>query len=78
MPGRAADQEPLAPRQVAGGAEALGVADANPLVDDLAVERLGHEVLADALDLPRLGRVAREDRAFRVGADDLDRRDCAP
>ena len=75
---RAADQQPLAPRQRAGRVEALGVADADPLVDDLAVERLGHEVLADPLDLPGLGRVAREDRAFRVGADDLDRRGCAP
>ena len=58
--------------------ERLGVADADPVVDELAVERLGHEVLADALDLPRLRRAAGEDRAFRVGADDLDRPGCAP
>ena len=44
----------LAAGQLAGDVERLGVADAHPVVDELAVERLGHEVLADALDLPRL------------------------
>ena len=54
-------------------AKALGVADPHPLIDDLAVERLGHEVFADTLDLPGLGRIARENRSFGIGADDLDR-----
>ena len=39
-----------------------------------AVERLGPEVLADALDEVRLDLVVGVDRADRVGADDLDRR----
>src|SRR5205085_2222059 len=62
----------LAPGQGPGRVERLGVADPDPLVDDLAVERLGDEVLADPLDLPRAGRVAREDRALGVGADHAD------
>ena len=52
---RAADEDPLLAGQLPGGVERLGVADADPLVDHLAVERPGHEVLADALDLPRIG-----------------------
>ena len=52
--------------------ERLGVADADPVVDELAVEGLGHEVLADALDLPGVGGVAGEDAPLGVGADDLD------
>ena len=68
----AARQDALAPGQLAGDVERLGVADAHPLIDQLAVERPGHEVLADALDLPRLRRAARQHAALRVGPDDLD------
>src|SRR5262249_35502325 len=68
----AAEQHALVAGDVAGDLEALGVAHAQPLVHDLAVERLGHVVLADALDLPRLAAAAGEDRPVGVGADDLD------
>ena len=68
----AADQQPFATGQGLGGVERFGIADANPFIDQLAVERFGHEILADAFDLPRTRRVAGQDRAFRIGADDLD------
>src|SRR5262249_3400991 len=55
-----------------GDVERLGIADANPVIDELAVERLWHEVLADAFYPPPPGRAAGEDRAFRIGPDDLD------
>ena len=71
--GGAAHQEAFAACQLPRGAEAFGIADAHPIVHYLTVERLGHEVFADALDLPWLRRIAGEDRSFGVGADDLDR-----
>src|SRR5262249_46977383 len=46
--------------------------DAHPVVHHLAVEGLGHEILADALDLPGVRRAAGEHRPLRVGADDPD------
>src|SRR5262249_5046293 len=49
-----------------------GVGDPYPVVHQLAVERLGHEVLADALDLPGLRAAAGEHAALGVGPDDLD------
>ncbi len=67
-----ADQKPLSPRHRPGRMKALGVADPDPLVDDLAIQCLGDEILTDPLDFPWLGSVAREDRALRVGTDDLD------
>src|SRR5438105_1235488 len=68
----AAGANALLARQLARRAERLGVADADPIIDQLAVERLGHEVLADALDLPRLRAAPGQHRAFGVGADDAD------
>ena len=62
----AAHQDPLAPRQGSRRVERLGVADPDPLVDHLAVERLGHEVLADPLHLP--GRGASPERTEPSGS----------
>ena len=50
-PARAADEDALLAAQAPRGDEALLVVDADDLVDDLEVHRLGEEVLADALDL---------------------------
>src|SRR5262249_29176349 len=66
----AAHQDALAPGQRPRRVERLSVADADPLVHQLAVERLGHEVFADALHLPRPRGVARQHRPLRVRADD--------
>ena len=46
----------------ARGLERGLVADRDDLVDDLAVEHLGHEARADALDLVRAGRAAGQHR----------------
>src|SRR5712692_7580682 len=70
---RPAHEDALLARQPARGHERLLVVDLHDLVDELDVHRSGHEVLADSLDLVRADS-ARVDRAFRVGADDLDRR----
>ena len=67
--GGAAHEQAFATSQLACGAEALGITDANPIVDDLAVEGLGHEVFADALDLPGFRRIARENGSLGIGAD---------
>ena len=68
---RGADQDALEPRDPARRRERLAIGDAEPAVDDVAVERRRPEVLADALDEVGVHRLARVDRADRVGADDL-------
>ena len=50
----AADQQALFPGHPAGRQERVLVGHRHPLVDDVAVERLGVEVLADALDEVRV------------------------
>ena len=69
----AADQDALGARDRARAEERVAVGDLDPAVDDRGVERLGPEVLADALDQVRVD-IARVDRALGIGADDLDRR----
>src|SRR5262249_33812465 len=69
---RSSDENPLVCCEGSGRLEGFGIAYPDPLVDDLAVERLGHEIFADPLDFPGTLRIAGEDRAFRISADDLD------
>src|SRR5947209_1972597 len=71
-PARPAEQDAFPPGDLPGHLERLGVPDPNPIVNDLAVERLGHVVLANPLDLPRLAGAAGQHRPLRVGRDDLD------
>src|SRR5262245_15132204 len=65
-PGGAADQEPVLARPLTHGGEGVVVADRAHLVDQRAVERLGPERVADALDLVRAGRAAAPDRPLRL------------
>src|SRR5262249_42783317 len=65
--GGAAQEQPFLPGHGTGGVERFGVGDANPFIDDLAVERLGDKIFADAFDAPTLGRTAGENTAVRVG-----------
>src|SRR5260370_14158655 len=68
----AADKNSFAPGEGPGRVKRLGVGDPNPIVDQLAVEGLGHKVLADALDFPRLRRAPGQYRAFRIGTNNAD------
>lgn len=77
--GAAADQQALLGDQPARELERLAVLGLVPLVDDLAVEHIGDEVVADALDLVALVHVLLverlgqgEDAAVGVCGDDLD------
>ena len=73
-PARAAGQDPLLAGEAAGHRERVAIADADPAVDDRRVVGAREEVLADALGQVRAGRVAGQDAALGIGADDLDRR----
>ena len=72
--GGAAGEDPLLAREPARGEERVAVGDADPLVDDLQVDRVRPRVLADPLDEVRVKlRVVlrRVDRPLGVDADDL-------
>ena len=70
--GRDAARNALELRHEARGVEGGLVADRHHLVDDRAVEHLGHEAGADALDLVRARLAAGEDRrVLRLHRDDL-------
>ena len=71
---RTAGQDALLARDPPRHRERVAVADADPAVDDGRVVGAREEVLAHALGQVRPSRVARQDAALRVGADDLDRR----
>src|SRR4029079_5505079 len=77
-PRRAAAQEALLADQLARDHERVAIVGLDPAVDQAAVEHVGDEVVADALDLvaPDLARPG-EDRALGVDADDLAARDLA-
>src|SRR3954452_21062649 len=66
-----AHQEPLLARRLTRAVQGVLVGDGDDLVDHRAVEHLGHEPRADALDLVRSGQPAREHRGGRG----LDRHD---
>jgi hypothetical protein len=69
----AAHEQPLAADEPARHAEGRAVLGLDPLVDELAPHHVGHEVVADALDLVGADEVvleARDDRALGVDADD--------
>ena len=72
--GRAAGEQALAGDQAAGHQERVLVRDPDVAVDDLGVEGLGPEVLADPLDAVRMDRPPGVDRALGVGSDHLERR----
>ena len=56
-----------------GGVEALRVAHADPSRRPRSRSTcVGNEILADSFNLPRMRRVARENRAFGIRADDFD------
>src|ERR1700693_6474239 len=65
----AAREEAFLERQPAAGLEGFRVADRDDLVDLPAVEDLGKEGQADALDRMRPLFSASEDRALRLGGD---------
>ena len=68
---RAAHQEALLPDQLARDPEGVAVVGLDPLVDQAAVEHVGDEVVADALDLVALDLAgAGQDRALGIDADD--------
>ena len=51
----------LTPGQFPGDVEGLAVAHPHPVINELTVECLRHEVLADALDFPRSRTAPRQD-----------------
>jgi hypothetical protein len=71
QPARPAGEDALEFGEAPRRQEGVAVRDRDPLVDHARVERLGPEVLADALDEVRVDVLvaARVDRALRVGAD---------
>mmetsp|Transcript_39144 Transcript_39144/g.120990 ORF Transcript_39144/g.120990 Transcript_39144/m.120990 type:complete len:407 (-) Transcript_39144:53-1273(-) len=73
---RAADEHPLVAVDHARVLERLGVGRLDPRRDEVAVAHVGHEVVADALDVVRDvrggGVGVGEDRAERVDGDDAD------
>ena len=73
--GRAAGtarENALAASQGARGVKRLGIRDANPVINQLAIERLGHKILADALDFPGMGGAAGKYGTLRIGTDNAD------
>ena len=71
-------EQALLTDELARDAEGVAVVRLDPAVDQLAVEDVGDEVVADALDLVALDLAgAGQDRALRVDADDLAARQLA-
>ena len=66
---RAAKQNAVLARDASGSDERLGVADSNPFIHNLCVQRAGNKVFSNPFHFPRSGRSAAQDRAFDVGAD---------
>ncbi|MEZ4340088.1 MAG: hypothetical protein R3B82_25995 [Sandaracinaceae bacterium] len=78
---RAATEQALLPDQLPRDAERVAVVALDPPVDEPAVEHVGDEVVADALDLRAVETDlagAREDRALLRVDDDEAARDLPP
>ena len=68
------DEDPLLPRDGPRREEGVAIGDLHVAIDHVGIERLGPEVLADALHEVGARLVAGVDGALGVGADDRDRR----
>ena len=71
---RTADEQALLARDAARHQERIAIRDAHHLVDHAQVDGLGQVAHADAFDGVRARNIAGIDRAFGIGADDVDRR----